>query len=71
MKNLSPSVLPVLLGHLRRLKWNERVRRGDFVADGRQGFELWEGPSGFRADAFVKQIYRRLGRQPSQARNES
>jgi hypothetical protein len=30
------------------------------VADGRQGFEPWEGPAGFRADAFVKTIYRRL-----------
>ena len=45
---------------LRLLKWNELVRRGDFVADGRQGFEPWEGPAGFRADAFVKQIYRRF-----------
>lgn len=44
---------------LRPLKWNELVRRGDFVAAGGQGFELWEGPSGFRADAFVKQIFRR------------
>ena len=43
---------------LRLLKWNELVRRGDFVEDGRGGFELWEGPSGFRADAFIKQIYR-------------
>jgi hypothetical protein len=45
--------------HLRRLKWNERVTRGDFVADGREGFEPWAGPAGFRADAFVKPIYRR------------
>jgi hypothetical protein len=44
---------------LRRLKWNELVHRGDFVADAQQGFEPWEGPSGFRADAFVKPIYRR------------
>jgi len=44
--------------HLRRLKWNELVSRGDFVADGRQGFEPWEGPSGFRADSFVNPIYR-------------
>jgi hypothetical protein len=45
---------------LRPLEWHERVRRGDFVADGRQGFEPWEGPAGFRADAFVKTIYRKL-----------
>jgi hypothetical protein len=44
---------------LRLLEWNELVRRGDFVEDGRGGFEPWDGPSGFRADAFIKQIYRR------------
>ena len=43
----------------RRLKWNEVVCRGDFVADERLGLELWEGPGGFRADTFVKPIYRR------------
>jgi hypothetical protein len=42
----------------RRLKWNELVSVGDFVADEHRGFELWEGPGGFRADAFVKPIYR-------------
>lgn len=71
MNHPSSSDLPVLLEHLRPLQWNERVRRGDFVADGGQGFELWEGPSGFRADAFVKPIYRRLGSRPAKARNES
>ena len=44
---------------LRLLEWNELVRKGDFVTDGHDGFEPWDGPSGFRADAFVKQIYRR------------
>ena len=44
---------------LRRLKWNELVSTGDFIANGQQGFEPWEGPNGFRADAFVKPIYRR------------
>lgn len=43
----------------RRLKRDELVTRGDFVADERRGFEPWEGPSGFRADAFVKSVYRR------------
>jgi len=43
----------------RRLKWNELVTHGDFVSDGHRGFELWDGPTGFRADAFVKPIYRR------------
>jgi len=49
------------------LKWHERVRRGGFVADGRQGFEPWTGPGGFRTDAFVRQIYRRLGRRAAGA----
>ena len=44
---------------LRRLKRNELVARGDFIADEQRGFESWDGPSGFRADAFVKPIYRR------------
>jgi hypothetical protein len=44
---------------LRRLKRNELVTRGDFVADERRGFEAWDGPSGFRADSFVKPIFRR------------
>jgi hypothetical protein len=71
MSETVPSALPILLEHLRLLKWNERVRRGDFVEDGREGFEPWVGPSGFRADAFVKQIYRRLGRQATGARKSS
>jgi hypothetical protein len=60
MNETSPSAVIAVLGRLRPLKWHEVVRRGDFVADGHQGFELWAGPGGFRADAFVKQIYRRL-----------
>ena len=44
---------------LRRLKWNERVSLGDFVRNEHRRFELWQGPGGFRADAFVKPIYRR------------
>ena len=44
--------------HFRRLKWNELVNRHDFVKDEHRGFEPWEGPGGFRADAFVKPIYR-------------
>jgi hypothetical protein len=43
----------------RRLKSHEIVSLGDFVADEQGGFELWEGPSGFRSDSFVKAIYRR------------
>jgi hypothetical protein len=45
----------------RRLKGNELVTRGDFVANEQRGFEPWEGPTGFRADAFMKPVYRRWG----------
>ena len=47
----------------RRLKWNEVVSRGDFVMDEHRGFELWDGPGGFRANAFLKPIYRRYERR--------
>jgi hypothetical protein len=50
---------PGLQEHFRRLKPGELVSLGDFVASEAKGFELWEGPSGFRADSFVKPIYRR------------
>jgi hypothetical protein len=49
----------------RRLQGNELVSAGDFVADERLGLELWEGPNGFRADSFVKAIYRREKSQPN------
>jgi hypothetical protein len=45
--------------NFRRLNWDEQVKRGDFVEDGQQGFELWTGMVGFRADTFLKTIYRR------------
>ena len=61
INNTAPAVSP---DRLRPLKWNELVRRGDFVEDGRDGFELWDGPGGFRAASFVKQIYR-LCRRPA------
>jgi hypothetical protein len=37
----------------RRLKRNEVVWSGDFVADERLGFELWEAPDVFRAGSFA------------------
>jgi hypothetical protein len=55
----APSPKAGIPKRFRRLEWNEVVCRGDFVADERLGLEPWEGPSGFRADAFVKPIYRR------------
>jgi hypothetical protein len=62
MSETNPAAAAILPEWLRPLKWNERVQRGDFVEDGRAGFEPWVGPSGFRADSFVKQIFRRLAR---------
>ncbi len=57
--NLEATVTAVAApNHFRVLQWNEVVRRGDFIAAGHAGFELWEGPIGFRADAYVKDIYR-------------
>ncbi len=44
---------------LRRVKSDEVVRQGDFVVAG-NGFEPWEGPSGFRANSFLKPIFRAL-----------
>jgi hypothetical protein len=41
----------------RLLKGHELPRAGDFFG-GQQGLQPWEGPTGFRADAFVKPIYR-------------
>ena len=43
----------------RRLKWNEVVWSGDFVADERLGFEPWEAPCVFRAGSFARPIYRK------------
>jgi hypothetical protein len=54
--------------HFRRLKSNELVSLGDFIANERQEFEPWEGPSGFRADAFVKPIYRQDQRASAASR---
>jgi hypothetical protein len=68
MSEAVPSATARVPDCLRPLKWNERVQAGDFVEDGRQGFELWEGPSGFRADAFIKQIFRR--QSPRQAKSK-
>ena len=56
---LADGVPPLGSENFRRLKWDEQVKRGDFVEDGHQGFELWDGLVGFQADTFVKTIYRR------------
>jgi hypothetical protein len=71
MNGTDPTTIAGVPKQLRRLKWNELVRRGDFVEDDRHGFEPWEGPGGFRADAFIKTIYRKLARQPAIGRKTS
>ena len=43
----------------RCLKRNEVVWSGDFVADERLGFELWEAPDVFRAGSFARPIYQK------------
>ena len=63
MNGTDPTAIAAVPKRFRRLKWNELVRPGDFVEDNRHGFEPWEGPGGFRADAFIKTIYRKLSRQ--------
>jgi hypothetical protein len=62
------SVAKVIPKEFRLLKWNELVSRGDFVTNELEEFEPWEGPAGFRADSFVKAIYRRLKRQTAGAK---
>lgn len=42
----------------RRLKPDELVQPGDYVADVHRGLKPWQGPGGFRVDAFVSRIYR-------------
>jgi hypothetical protein len=42
----------------RQLNGSELVRRGDFVMDDVQVLQPWDGPNGFRADAYVKPVYR-------------
>ena len=72
MSEAYSSAVLVVPERLRPLKCNELVRRGDFVENDHQGFEPWEGPGGFRAAAFVKQIYRQLGhRSPSAKKTPS
>jgi len=51
--------------HFRQLQADELVTRGDYSANENQGFDPWEGPTGFRADAFVKPIYRKQSRRPA------
>lgn len=63
MSETVPSAAAAVVKFFRPLKWNEVVREGDFIADGKNGFESWVGPAGFRADTFVKQVYRQQTRR--------
>ena len=53
--------------YFRRLKCDELVFHGDFVADEQQGLNTWDGPGGFRADTFVRPIYRAMKPERSKA----
>jgi hypothetical protein len=64
MNQNTPTAVAAAPEMFRPLKWNELAKRGDYVKDGNDGFELWVGPSGFHAGTFHKQIYRRLSPQP-------
>jgi hypothetical protein len=59
------TTLVEVLNKFRRLRWDELVARGDWVVDEQRGFEPWEGPGGFRADAFLNPIYRKKGQRPA------
>jgi hypothetical protein len=52
----------------RRLKADELVSHGDFVINETRKFEPWVGPNGFRADAFIKPIYRKLAHISTRAK---
>ena len=71
MNDDNPAVIASIPEALRLLKGNEIVRPGDFVGDGRNGFEPWVGPRGFRAAAFVKQVYRPQERRATGAKKQS
>jgi len=62
------TTLAEVLNHFRRLRLDELVARGDWVVDEQRGFEPWEGPGGFRADAFMNPIYRKKGKPPGIAK---
>jgi len=42
----------------RRVKSDELVIPGDYIKDGEDHYEPWEGPRGFRAASFCKPVYR-------------
>lgn len=42
----------------RRVRPDELVVPGDYIKDGEDRYEPWEGPRGFRAASFCKPVYR-------------
>ena len=42
----------------RRVRSHELVIPGDYIKDGEDRYEPWEGPRGFRAASFCKPVYR-------------
>lgn len=42
----------------RRVRSDELVIPGDYIKDGVDRYEPWEGPRGFRAASFCKPVYR-------------
>jgi hypothetical protein len=65
------TTLAEVLNNFRRLRWDELVTSGDWVVDEQRGFEPWEGPGGFRADAFLNPIYRKKGQRTTGAKKLS
>jgi hypothetical protein len=62
VNSIQPTAEAGVPKNFRRLKPDELVIVGDFVGDGGRGLELWEGPNGFRADSFIKAIYRNVAK---------
>src|SRR5690349_7486789 len=42
----------------RRVRFDELVVPGDYIKEGENCYEPWEGPRGFRAASFCKPVYR-------------
>jgi hypothetical protein len=47
---------------LRRLRSKELVTAGDYVKDDEGKYEPWEGPRGFQAASFCREVYRPEGK---------
>jgi len=42
----------------RRVRPYELVMPGDYIKDSERSYQPWDGPRGFRAASFVKEVYR-------------